>query len=204
MTGWLPLHLRARRLPAALAASLGAVVVTWAAWSAFSHDHEIDRGLTVLTVALALAPVIPTLAGHDDSLESTAALPWPPRRAVHLLACGILVTAALALFGATGTSFGPFAQLARDSAGLTGLTGLSVALLGTRLAWAPPIGWTAVQLLFGAPDGPAWHRALFWLIQSPSDRTAAVTATLLLLTGVTAYALKPGPSVSPTEATMQQ
>ncbi|MFF5076611.1 hypothetical protein ACFY36_06140 [Actinoplanes sp. NPDC000266] len=204
MTGWLPLYLRSRRLPAALAASVGAVLVVWAAWAAFSRDHEVGRGLTVLTVALALAPVIPTLAGHDDSLESTAALRWPPRRAVHLLACGALVTAALALFGVTSTTFGPFGQLARDTAGLTGLMGLSVALLGTRLAWAPPIGWTAVQILFGVPDGAAWHRALFWLVQDPSDRTAATTATLLLLTGVLAYALRPGPSVSPTETTMQQ
>ncbi|XVU28970.1 hypothetical protein ACQPZJ_18490 [Actinoplanes sp. CA-054009] len=204
MTGWLPLYLRSRRLQAALAVSLGAVLVVWAAWSAFSSQREISLGLTVFTVALALAPVIPTLAGHDDSLESTAALPWPPRRALHLLVCGALITAALAVLGVTGTTFGPFAQLARDGAGLTGLTGLSVALLGARLAWAPPIGWAAVQILFGAPDGAAWHRALFWLIQAPSDRTAAVTATLLLLAGVTAYALRPGPSASATETTMRQ
>jgi hypothetical protein len=201
VTGWLPLYLRSRRLPAALTSSLAAVVVTWAAWSAATDRREVDQSLTVLTVTLALAPLIPTLSGDDDALESTAALRWRPRRALHLLGCFAVVAAALAVTRATGAWFGPTAEVVRDSAGLTGLIGLSAALLGTRLAWAPPIGWAAVQVMFGDPAGNA---ALFWLLQPAGNRPAAVTAAVLFGAGVLTYALRPGPRVSPAEVTLGQ
>ena len=199
MTGWLPLYLRSRRLPAALAVSLAAVAVTWAAWSAATDRREVGRPLTVLTVVFALAPLIPTLAGDDDALESTAALRWPPRRAVHLVACFAVVAAALAVTRATGAWFGPTAEVVRDSAGLTGLVGLSAALLGTRIAWAPPIGWTAIQVMFGRADGSA---ILFWLTQPAGSRPAAITAAALFAGGVLAYAVRPGPPAPPAEVTM--
>jgi hypothetical protein len=201
VTGWLPLYLRSRRLPAALAVSFGAVAVTWAAWSAATDRREVGRPLTVLTVVLALAPLIPTLAGDDDALESTAALRWPPRRAVHLVACFAAVAAGLAVTRATGAWFGPTWEVVRDCAGLTGLIGLSAALLGTRIAWAPPIGWTAVQVIFG---GPAGNSVLFWLLQPAGNTAAAVTAAALLLGGLGAYAWRPGPPVAPAEVTMGQ
>jgi hypothetical protein len=201
MTGWLPLYLRSRRLPAALATSLAAVAVTWAAWSAATDRREVSPSLTVLTVALALAPAIPTLSGDDDALESTAALRWPPRRALHLVACFALVAAALAVTRATGAWFGPTGPVVRDCAGLTGLIGLCAALLGTRLAWPLPIGWTAVQVIFGDPAG---NGALFWLIQPAGSRVAAVTAGALFLAGIAAYALRPGPPGRPAEAMMGQ
>jgi hypothetical protein len=201
VNGWLPLYLRSRRLPAALATSLAAVVVTWLAWSAATDRREVNQSLTLLTIALALAPMIPTLAGDDDALEATAALRWPPRRAVHLVACFAVVAAALAVTRATGAWFGPTWEVVRDSAGLTGLIGLSAALLGTRLAWAPPIGWTAVQVIFPAPAGNA---ALLWLIQPAGSRPAALTAAVLFAAGVLTYALRPGPPTNPAEATMGQ
>lgn len=201
MTGWLPLYVRSRRLPVALATSLAAVAVTWAAWSAATDRREVSLSLTVLTVALALAPTIPTLSGDDDALESTAALPWPPRRALHLVACFAIAAAALAVTRATGAWFGPTGPVVRDCAGLTGLIGLGAALLGSRLAWPLPIGWTAVQVIFGDPDG---NGALFWLIQPPGSRPAAITAGALFLAGVIAYALRPGPPARPAEAMMGQ
>lgn len=201
MTGWLPLYVRSRRLPAALATSLAAVLATWAAWSAATDRREVNQSLTVLTVALALAPLIPTLSGDDDALESTAALRWRPRRAAHLIACFAVVAAALAVTRATGAWFGPTGAVVRDSAGLTGLIGLCAALLGTRLAWAPPIGWTAVQVLFGTPHG---NSALFWLIQPGGNAPAAITAAALLAGGVAAYAQRSGPATNPAEVTMGQ
>ncbi|MFI6070699.1 hypothetical protein ACIA5C_03800 [Actinoplanes sp. NPDC051343] len=201
MTGWLPLYLRSRRLPAALGTSLAAVVVTWAAWSATTDRREVNQSLMVLTVVLALAPLIPTLSSDDDALESTAALRWPPRRALHLIACFAAVAVALVVTRATGARFGPAWEIVRDSAGLTGLIGLSAALLGTRIAWAPPIGWAAIQVLFGVPAGDA---VLFWLLQPATSRPAALTAAVLFAGGVVAYARRPGPSKNPAEATMSQ
>jgi hypothetical protein len=46
---------------------------------AAADGPEVDPGLAALTLVLALAPLIPTLAG-DDAREKTAALPWRPCR----------------------------------------------------------------------------------------------------------------------------
>jgi hypothetical protein len=196
---WLSLYLRSRRVPVALAASLGAMAVLWAGWLAFTDRREVGLGLTVLAIALVLAPMIPTLAGDDDALESTAALSWPPRRALHLIACFAVAAAALAATRATGAWFGPTWLVVRDSAGLTGLIGLGAALLGTRLAWQIPISWTALQIVLGDTNG-----VLFWLVQPPGNRTAAVTAAVLFLAGLITYAARVGPRTAAAEVTMGQ
>jgi hypothetical protein len=201
VTGWLPLYLRSRRLPTALAVSVAAVGITWAAWSAATDQREVNQSLTVLTVVLALVPAIPTLSGDDDALESTAALRWPPRRALHLIACCAIVVAALAATRATGAWFGPTGQVVRDAAGLTGLIGLCTAVMGARLAWALPVGWTAVQVMFGGSEG---NSVLFWLVQPVASRPAAVTAVVLFVAGTSAYARRPGPPAPPAEAMMGQ
>jgi hypothetical protein len=201
VTGWLPLYARSRRLPAALATSLTAMAVVWAAWSAATDRREVNQSLTVLTIALALTPLIPTLSGDDDALESTAALPWRPRRATHLIAGFLIVTAALAATRATGAWFGPTGLVIRDSAGLTGTIGMCAALLGPRLAWAPPIAWTAIQVLFGAPTD---NSALFWQIQPATNHLAALTAATLFTGGIVAYALRPAPKTAPAELSMGQ
>ncbi|MEE3922131.1 hypothetical protein V2I01_39055 [Micromonospora sp. BRA006-A] len=72
MIRWLPLYVRSRRLPAALAGSAVAVAVMAVAWSAFTDRPEVPAGLAVLTTALAVAPLGPTLAGTDPALEKTA------------------------------------------------------------------------------------------------------------------------------------
>jgi hypothetical protein len=203
VTRWLRLYLLSRRVPLASAVSIGAVALIWVAWLAFSNRREVSESLTVLTVVLALAPMIPTLAGDDDALESTAALPWPPRRALHLIACFAVVAAALAATRGTGAWFGPTWQVVRDCAGLTGLIGLGVALVGTRLAWQLPISWTALQVVLGGPESD-WRQALYWLVQPADNRVAAVTAALLFLAGVAAYAWRAGPRVSAVEVTMGQ
>ena len=204
MTGWLPLYLRSRHSPLALAVSIGAVAAVWSMWSAFTDRRDVTETLTVLTVALALAPMIPTLAGDDDALESTAALPWPRRRALHLIACFAILAVALASTRATGAWFGPTWHVVREAAGLTGLAGLGAALLGTRLAWQLPISWTAVQAIFGGTDESAWHQVLFWLVQPADSRPAAITAGLLFVSGVIAYALRAGPMTPAVEVTMDQ
>jgi len=204
VTGWLPLYLRSRRSPLALAVSIGAVAAVWSVWSAFTDRRDVSETLTVLTVALALAPMIPTLAGADDALESSAALPWPRRRALHLIACFVVVAAALACTRATGAWFGPTWQVVRASAGLTGLIGLGAALLGTRLAWQLPISWAAVQVIFGARDGSIRSQVLYWLVQPVNSRASAITAGLLFLSGVIAYTLRAGPRTTAVEVTMDQ
>jgi hypothetical protein len=202
ITRWLPLYLRSRRVPRAAPISLAAVAAVTVPWSAWADGPKVDPSLAALTLVLALAPLIPTLTGHDDALEKTAALPWPPRRVLHLIGAGTFVAVMLLSARAAGTDFGPAWQIIRNCAGLAGLIGLGVALLGARLAWAAPIAWSALQAMLGVPGGPGWRQSLFWLLQPVGSGPAAITAAVLLLAGVVAYALRVSPPTPPSEITM--
>ncbi|MGK5682896.1 hypothetical protein [Actinoplanes sp. URMC 104] len=203
MTRWLGFYCRSRRLPAALLLSVAASALSWAGWSVFSDSREVNGNLAMLTVLLALAPLIPTLSGDDDSLESTAALPWPPRRAVHLLVLVVVVSVPLVASRATGASFGPAQVLIRDAAGLAGVIGLGAALAGARMAWQVPICWTVAQLMFTRSE-PGWAQAVFWLTQPAGSRVAAATAAGLFGAGVLTYAWRAGPRRAPAEAILGQ
>ncbi|MEU8663529.1 hypothetical protein [Actinoplanes philippinensis] len=193
ITRWLPLYLRSRRItiaaPVSLAA-IAAVMIFWAVWSDSPHVHP---SLATLTLLFALAPLIPTLAGHDDELEATAAMPWPPRRVMHLVATGTLVALGLLGAGLAGIHFGTAGQIARNSIGLAGLIGLGVATLGTIHAAVVPIIWTGWQAIAGGPGGQAWQQSLLWLTQPADSVAAAITATALAIAGATAYAKRAGP-----------
>jgi hypothetical protein len=205
VTGWLPLYLRSRRVPLALVVSIGAVATVATGWVSFTPGHqEIHPSLAALTVALATAPMIPTLAGDDPALEKTAALRWPPRRALHLIACCAVVAGVLIAARLADTDFGPPERLVRNAAGLTGLVGLGAALVGTGFAWQLPITWATGQCLMPRPDGPLWRQTLLWMSQPADNRAAAVTAGVLFLTGVIAYAARGGPPTSAAETTLGQ
>jgi hypothetical protein len=204
MTGWLPLYLRSRRVPPAASASAAAVTAVASAWAALTGRAEVHPGLAALTVALAAAPLVPTLAADDADLERTAALRWPPRRALHLVACAAFVAGLLIAARLLGADFGPAGQIARNAAGMVGLLGLGAAAFGTGHAWQLPFTWAAVQCVLPVPGGPAWRQAALYLVQPPDSRTAAITAGALLLAGTAAYACRVGPPVAPAEATMGQ
>jgi hypothetical protein len=204
MSRWLWLYLRSRRVPAAVAGSAGAVAVVAAAWSGMMQQAEVAAGLGVLTTALAAAPLGPTLAGSDPALEKTAALPWPPRRVAHLIACCAVVAGLLAAGRVVGADFGPVPVLLRNAAGLIGLIGLGAALAGARAAWQVPIVWAALASFTATPGGPRWRQVALWMVQEPGNRAAAVTAGTFLLAGLVAYAVRVGPPVPAAEASMEQ
>lgn len=199
MTGWLPLYLRSRRAPVALAVSVGAVATVATAWASLTGHSRVPQGLATLTVALAVAPLIATLSGDDATLEKTAALRWPPRRALHLLAGTVLVAGVLTAARLAGIDFGPAGQIARNTAGMTGLLGLGTALAGPSWSWQLPFTWAAVQCFLPLQDGPTWRQTLLWMVQPADSRTAAITAGMLFLAGVGAYAARVGPPVSAAE-----
>jgi hypothetical protein len=204
ITRWLPLYLRSRRVPLAVATSVAVIAVVVLLWTAGSDRSQVDPGLAALTVLLAIAPLIPTLVSSDDALEGTAALPWPPRRVLHLICAGGFVAVALFAVRGVGADFGPAWLIIRNSAGLAGLIGFAVALLGVRRAWVAPVAWSALQAMIAVPDGSGWQQTLFWLIQPVQSRPAAVTATVLLLAGVLAYAARVSPPTAPNEVEMGQ
>jgi uncharacterized membrane protein len=183
---WLTLYLRSRRVPVALAAAVGYVAVTWSLWTAFSDTRDVDVQLVILTVLLTITTAAATLSGPDDALERTGALPWPPRRAAHLLAALTIVLLLLLATLMTGTRFAPAWLVVRDTAGLLGLTALGAATIGTARSWFLPLAWTLTTLTLSLPD-TAWGQILTWQAQAPDNIPAALTAGLLAVAGLVTY-----------------
>ena len=196
---WLTLYLRSRRVPAALAGAGGLVVATWSLWSVSSNSRTVGTEMVVLTVLLMVAALTATLGGPDDALEKTAGLRWPPRRAAHLLAAFLVVVLLLGVTLATGARFAPAGLVVRDAAGLLGLTALGAATIGTPRAWFLPLGWTLPAVMF-PQDGPLVGEILTWQAQPPSNTAAAVTAGLLTVGGLLAYAATGPARRAPAEA----
>jgi hypothetical protein len=198
---YLSLHLRSRRVPAALIAAAGGTVLMWTAVVAFSERRDAELPMVVLLVLLLAASSAATLGGHDDSLERTSARRWPPLRAAHLLAAFAAVSALVLVTLVTGARFGPAALVVRDAAGLIGLTALGAAVLGPARSWFLPLGWTLPAVMFPFGGTAVAGQALTWQSQPHDNRAAAVTAVVVAVTGLLAYALRgPAPRDTPGSA----
>jgi len=198
---WLALYLRSRRVPIALAAAAGSTTVMWSLWSIFSNEREVGAPMVILTVLLLVAAITATLAGPDDALERTAALSWPPRRAAHLLAALAVVAGLLLATLVTGARFGPAWLVIRDAAGLLGLTALGAVTIGATRSWFLPLGWTLASIVFPL-SGVKSSEILTWQSQIPGNKTAAVTAALLGVGGLIAYAVAGPARRAPAEAAL--
>ncbi|MCI0688218.1 MAG: hypothetical protein L0Y54_13425, partial [Sporichthyaceae bacterium] len=119
--------------------------------------------------------------------SSTAAIAWPPRRAAHVIAAGAAVIAiATAL---TGDQIAPAGQIVRDAIGMSGLIALGAATLGADRAWALPLTWTLLTLLWAPAATATYQRVLTWMAQPADTAPATSTALVLGATGVLAYAI---------------
>lgn len=184
---WALLYLRSRRVPLALAVAVGGTAVVWALYLAFAKDRDATALLVVMTVALMVAALAPTLAGPDENLDRTASMRWPWRRAVHLLAGLLVVVVVLFATLHTGARFGPAALVARDAAGLLGLTALCATVLGAARSWFLPLGWTTIAAMY--PQEGTWGAVATWQGQPPDSRAATVTAAVLAVGGLIAYSI---------------
>ncbi|MEU6389653.1 hypothetical protein [Streptomyces sp. NPDC046939] len=184
MTG-LTLYVRSRRGPAVLGAALAGTAAAWLLAAVQGVRGEVTGTVLALTVLLLVAVLTTTLGGPDDALDRTAARPWARLRLAHLAALLTCVLVLLAATSLTGTRFGPFACVVRDTAGLLGLTALAAVWLGAARSWFPSLGWT-----LGAAVSPATGsagEALTWQMQAPDSVPAALVAAVLAAAGATAY-----------------
>ncbi|PZG23847.1 hypothetical protein C1I95_02140 [Micromonospora craterilacus] len=184
---WTMLYLRSRRVPLALAVALGGAGVVWALWLALADERDVAPTVVVMTVLLMVGVLSATLAGPDEDLERTAAMRWPWRRAVHLLAGLVVVLMVLLATRHTGARFGTAALVARDAAGLLGLTALCATVLGAARSWFLPLGWTTVAAMY--PQEGVGGATATWQGQPPDNYAAAVTAAVLALGGLVAYSI---------------
>jgi hypothetical protein len=186
----LVLYLRSRSLALAVAAALGSVVASWSIGRA--TDHRAAGVLALLAVVAATLAAGPGLAGPDIDLDRTAAIPWPPRRAAHVVAAGAAVVGMVTATWFTGDQLAPAEQITRDAIGMTGLIAFGAATLGANRAWIPPLSWTLLSwTLMEVPwPSPATYRqVLTWMLQPVDATPATVTALVLGATGVLAYAV---------------
>ncbi|WFE38223.1 hypothetical protein [Micromonospora sp. WMMD998] len=186
MSGTL-LYLRSRRVPLALAAALGGAATVWALRLVFGEERDAAPLVVVMSVLLMVAALAPTLAGPDENLDRTASMRWPWRRAAHLLAGLLIVLLPLLATLHTGARFGPATLVARDAAGLLGLTALCAAALGAARSWILPLAWTTVAAIY--PQGGTWGTVATWQGQPPDSRAATVTAAVFAVGGLVAYSV---------------
>ncbi|WFE95259.1 hypothetical protein [Micromonospora sp. WMMD987] len=184
---WTLLYLRSRRVPLALAAVVGGLAALWTTYLIFAEDRDVTPMMVVMTVLLMVAALAPTLAGPDESLDRTASVRWPWRRAVHLLVGLLVVLVFLLATLHTGARFGPAALVVRDAAGLLGLTALCATVFGAARSWFLPLGWTIVAAFY--PQDGTWGAAATWQGQPTDSRVAAVAAAVLAGGGLVAYAM---------------
>jgi hypothetical protein len=183
---FLTLYLRSRRVPLALAVAAGGTALMWTLWSITSDERDATSWLVIMTVLVLAAGFTHTLSSADDELERTAALPWPPRRAAHLIAALAVIVALVLATQATGARFGPPTVVVRDAAGLLGLIALGAAVAGPARSWFLPLIWTMAATMFPQP-APLLAAIATWQHQPPDSRPAAVTAAVLALAGLIAY-----------------
>jgi hypothetical protein len=144
--------------------------------------------IVLLFMVLAITALAPGLAGADLDLDRVAGFSWPPTRAVHLILGGSVAVGlmALALHGSPLASVG---WIVRDAAGLTGLLGLGVAVLGAGRGPVLCLLWTAAAIALPTVDRPAYWIILTWMMQPMATAAATATAVALAVTGVLSYAL---------------
>ena len=164
------LYLRSRSVPAALATVIVGALGMWLI-------DRPDLRLVALAIALGVSVAAGGLGGADVDLDRTAGFPWPPRRAVHLLAI-VAVVSGLVI----SADHDVVELIVRDSAGLTGLAALGATVLGRQLAWAPPVVWTTVSVNLPVPD-----EVITWMLEPPGTTAATVTAAALALGGAVVY-----------------
>jgi hypothetical protein len=182
------LYLRSRQVPAALAAAVGSVAVPW--WlSQATDDPTLHATLGLLAVVAGTAAAGTGLAGADIDLDRSAAIAWPPRRAAHVVAVGVAVIGIVAATALTGDQLAPARQVVRDAVGMSGLVALGAATVGAGRAWVVPLTWTLLVLLWVPAAGATCQQVLAWMLQPAASAPAAITASVLGVTGVLAYAV---------------
>ncbi|MCR6487241.1 hypothetical protein M8542_30870 [Amycolatopsis sp. OK19-0408] len=175
---WTVLYARSRHLPAAFAAL---VACPAGIRLLAGGDWALPHALLALTAAIAVAAI--GLSGQDPDLDRTAALPWRPRRFVHLLSVGVAAAGAVLVvqLGAV-----PVSLILRDAAGLLGLAGLAATIAGGQFGWTLPVGWCAVAL-FVPRDGTTAAGVAAWVLQPVGAGVAMWTAVVLAVAGTASY-----------------
>lgn len=186
---FLLLYLRSRQVPAALAIAVAGAAGGWGLSQAVDRP-QAGTMFGLLAVLAGTAAAGTGLAGADIHLDRTAGFWWQPRRAAHLVLASAAIIGLVIATALTGDQLAPAAQVTRNTIGMAGLIALGVATFGAGLARMMPVTWTLIALaLDGITSMPVKVlEVLAWMLRPADTAPAAVTAVVLGVTGVFAYA----------------
>ncbi len=182
------LHLRSRRVPAAVLA----LAVCTAALRAVVHwQLTSGGGLTQQTPVIveAAAAVVIAVTTHGPFGEAERATGrWLPF--LRLGSALALTGAAIGLLqlGVTGAALnGGVLVLARNVIGITGIGLLASLVTGGLLAWIPQLGYVAFAE-YALTE--LWRNPWTWPVRPPTDRGAWICAALVFAVGLLAFTVR--------------
>jgi len=182
------LHLRSRRVPAALLALalLGGALRAVLHWHLMSGGAFTQQGPMVLEAGAAVLIAITTHSPFGETERATGR--WLPylRLGAALALTGIAI-GALQL-GVTGAGLpGGVLILARNVIGITGIGLLASLVTGGLLAWIPPVGYLGfAEYALNA----AWRNPWTWPVRPPADRGAWICAAGVFAVGLAAVTFR--------------
>lgn len=184
---WLTLYARSRQLPASLAAVVIGALVVWAL-AGIGGGTLGDPRLIMLVLTAGAMAFSAGLGGQDRALDRTAAIRWMPRRAVHVLLCGVFIGAVMLAVQTMSGQSASAAFVVRNSAGLIGLVAIGAAWCGAQYAWIPPFAWLSVSFVVPPASGVG-TQVLTWMMLPTGTATATWTALVLAVAGTAVYAV---------------
>ncbi len=182
------LHLRSRRVPAAVlalavcAAALRAVLH----WQLTSGGRLTQQTPMILEAAAAVVIAVTTHGPFGEAERATGR--WLPY--LRLGSALALTGAAIGLLqlGVTGASLnGGVLVLARNVIGITGIGLLTSLVTGGLLAWIPQLGYAAFAEY---ALNEFWRNPWTWPVRPPTDRGAWICAALVFAIGLGAFTLR--------------
>jgi hypothetical protein len=182
------LHLRSRRVPAAVLALalLGGALRAVLHWHLTSGGTLAQQGLMVIEAGAAVLIAITTHSPFGEAERATGR--WLPylRLGAALALTGSAI-GALQL-GVTGASLpGGVLTLARNVIGITGIGLLAAPVTGGLLAWIPPLGYVGFAEY---ALNEAWRNPWTWPVRPPADRGAWICAGLVFAVGLAAVTFR--------------
>jgi len=182
------LHLRSRRVPAALLAlaACGAALRAILHWHLMNGGAYSQQGPMVLEAGAAVLVAITMHSPFGEAERATGR--WLPylRLGAALALTGI-ATGVLQL-GVTGASLpGGVLILARNVIGVAGIGLLSSLVTGGLLAWIAPfayLGFAEYALT------SFWNNPWTWPVRPPADRGAWICASLVFAVGLAAVTFR--------------
>ena len=182
------LHLRSRRVPAALLALAlcGAALRAVLRWHLMSGGALGQQGLMVIEAGAAVVIAMTTHSPFGEAERATGR--WLPylRLGAALALTGIAVGALQV--GVTGASLpGGVLILARNVMGFTGIGLLASLATGGLLAWIPPVAYLGfAEYALNA----AWRSPWTWPVRPPADRGAWICAAGVFAVGLVAVTVR--------------